>query len=154
VSIFGSLAAVMMSAPRVYFAMSRDGLFFKRFAEIHPRFGTPARAIVLQAMVASLLVGLGTFNQIIAYFIFITVLFIALTVAAVFILRRRDDQNRRLFLTVGYPLTPIIFLVLIAILLILLAASNPKQAFLGVLVVGVGLPVYWFINRERSKTEN
>ena len=151
VSIFGSLAAVMMSAPRVYFAMSRDRLFFKQVAELHPRFSTPARAIVLQAVLSCLLVALGTFNQIIAYFVFVTVLFVALTVAAVFILRRRDD-DRNLFRTVGYPLTPALFIVLVVILLFLLAATNPMQAFLGAIVVALGLPVYYFFLRRARLT--
>jgi basic amino acid/polyamine antiporter, APA family len=151
VSIFGSLAAVMMSAPRVYFAMSRDRLFFKHVAELHPRFSTPARAILLQAALSCLLVALGTFNQIIAYFVFVTVLFVALTVAAVFILPRRDD-DRNLFRTVGYPLTPALFIVLVVILLFLLAATNPKQAFLGASVVALGLPVYYFFLRRARLT--
>jgi APA family basic amino acid/polyamine antiporter len=151
VSIFGSLAAVMMSAPRVYFAMSRDRLFFKHVAELHPRFSTPARAIILQAILSCLLVALGTFNQIIAYFVFVTVLFVALTVAAVFILRRRDD-DRNLFRTVGYPLTPALFIVLVVILLFLLAATNPMQAFLGAIVVALGLPVYYFFLRRARLT--
>ena len=88
VSVLGSLAALIMTAPRVYYAMASDGLFFKTAASIHPRFGTPAAAIALQAALASLLIAIGTFQQIIAYFIFVTVIFIALTVAALFVFRR------------------------------------------------------------------
>src|SRR5882672_2031758 len=88
VAVMGSLAAVVMSAPRVYFAMARDGLFIPAAAAIHPRYGTPARAIVIQAVLASVLVLVGTFNTIISYFVFVVVIFIGLTVAALFILRR------------------------------------------------------------------
>jgi APA family basic amino acid/polyamine antiporter len=141
VAVLGSLAAVVMSAPRVYFAMARDGLFIPAAASIHPRFETPARAIALQAGLASLLAALGTFNEIVSYFIFVVVVFIALTVAALFVLRRREPV-RFGYLTPGYPVTPVIFLVLILLLLVLLGSNNPAQALLGVGVVALGLPVY------------
>jgi len=147
VSVLGSLTAIIMSAPRVYYAMAADGLFFKAAASIHPRFGTPARAIVLQAGLATGLIALGTFEQIIAYFIFVTVIFIALTVAALFVLRRRSKDSR--YRAPGYPVTPIIFLSLVAVLLVLLADHDPAQALMGVAVVGLGLPVYELIVRKR-----
>jgi len=148
VAVTGSLAAVIMSAPRVYFAMARDGLFIPAAAVIHSRYGTPARAITVQALLASLLVIVGTFNAIISYFVFVVVIFIALTVVALFILRRRAPE-RVGYRTPGYPLTPIIFLVLIGLLLFLLAGHNPLQAGLGVGVVGLGLPVYYLLYRKR-----
>jgi APA family basic amino acid/polyamine antiporter len=148
ISVLSSLAGLIMAAPRVYYAMARDKLFFKAAASIHPRFGTPARAIALQAVLASLLVTLGTFNQIIAYFIFVTVLFIALTVAAVYVLRRKPT-NKLSYKTPGYPATPLIFLALVALLLFLLAANNPQQAFWGVGVVALGWPVYHLVFRKR-----
>ena len=147
VSVLGSLAGLMMAAPRVYFAMACDGLFFKGAAHIHPRFGTPAIAISLQAGLASLLVVLGTFKQIIAYFIFVTVMFVALTVAATFVFRRRHLSEID-YKTLGYPLTPLVFLALVALLLSLLAAHNPVQAFLGVGVVALGWPVYHVVFRK------
>jgi APA family basic amino acid/polyamine antiporter len=141
ISVLGSMQAVIMSAPRVYYAMARDRLFFHSIASIHPRFGTPVRAIVLQGGLASLLVMLGTFNQIIAYFIFVTVIFIALTVAAVFVLRKKDPAAPA-YRAPGYPGSPIVFLVLICVLLFLLAANNPVQAFVGAGVVITGAFVY------------
>jgi APA family basic amino acid/polyamine antiporter len=148
VAVLGSLAAVVMSAPRVYFAMARDGLFIPAAAAIHPRYGTPARAIIIQATLASLLVLVGSFNTIISYFVFVVVIFIALTVAALFVLRRKAPQSI-VYRTPGYPLTPIIFLLLIALLLFLLGRHRPKQAILGVCVVALGLPVYYLMFRRR-----
>lgn len=148
IAVLGSLAGFMISAPRVYFAMGRDGLFFPGAASIHTRFGTPARAIALQAALAALLVLLGTFDQIISYFIFVVVIFIALTVAAIFILRHKAVIKSD-YLTPGYPLTPVLFLLLIFLLLVLLGTRNPKQAFLGIVVVASGLPVYYFVFRNR-----
>jgi APA family basic amino acid/polyamine antiporter len=148
VAVLGSLCAVVMSSPRVYFAMARDRLFIPAAAAIHPRYGTPARAIVIQASLASLLVLLGTFNTIISYFIFVVVIFIALTVIALFVLRRKLPGDLA-FRTPGYPATPIIFLVLITLMLFLLAGHNPAQAFLGIAVVALGLPAYYIIFRRK-----
>jgi basic amino acid/polyamine antiporter, APA family len=150
VAILGSLAALIMSGPRVYFAMARDGLFFPAAASLHPRFGTPARAIALQAVLASILVAAGSFNQIIGYFIFVVVIFIALTVAGLFLLRWKSSSQPG-YLTPGYPVTPFVFLLLVGVLLFLLGSSNPKQSLLGVGVVALGIPVYYvFFHREHG----
>lgn len=153
VTIAASLAALIMSAPRVYFAMARDGLFIPAAAALHQRFGTPARAIALHALLASLLVALGSFSQIISYFIFVVVIFVALTVAAVFLVRRRQTDGST-YQTPGYPITPIVFLLLAVVLLFLLGSNSPKQSFLGVGVVALGLPVYYLLfarSSDRSK---
>lgn len=149
VCALGSMAVYLMAAPRVYYAMARDGVFLKQVAEVHRRFLTPARAIALQAVLASLLVAVGTFEQIIAYFFFVTVIFIALTVAAVFVLRRKMRSSET-FRLPGYPFTPLFFLLLIAALLFLLAVGNPVQAFSGVGVVLLGIPVYQLLFRQKK----
>jgi basic amino acid/polyamine antiporter, APA family len=151
VAVLGSLVALLMALPRVYFAMARDGVFFRGVAAVHPRFGTPGRAIALQATLASVLVLLGTFNQILSYFVFITVLFVGLTVAGVFVLRRRDAAPA--YRTPGYPATPLFFLLLVALMLFLLAGHNPLQAALGAGIVGLGAPVYYFVFRRRITPE-
>lgn len=120
--------------------MADDGLFPRAAAALHPRFGTPARAILIQASLAALLVLLGTFDSIVAYFVFVTVLFIAATVIAVFLIGKRDAT----FSVPGYPWTPVVFLGLVAVLLVLLAVSAPRQAVLGLLVVAAALPVYHY----------
>jgi len=140
VAVLGSLLGLLMALPRVYYAMASDGVFFKGVAAVHPRFGTPARAIAIQAGIASLYVALGTFNQIIGYFVFVTVLFVGLTVAGLFRIRRRAPATS--YSTWGYPVTPALFLVLVAVLLFLLAGHNPLQAALGVGIVALGVPVY------------
>jgi basic amino acid/polyamine antiporter, APA family len=152
VAVLGSLAAVVMSAPRVYFAMARDGLFIPAVAEVDPRFGTPAFAIALQAALASLLVLAGSFNDIISYFVFVVIVFVGLTIVALFKLRRRNSEDVD-FLTPGYPLTPIIFLVLIVLMLVLLGGGNPMRALLGVAVVSLGLPFYLLVFRDKRFVE-
>ena len=152
VAVLGSLAAVVMSAPRVYFAMARDGVFIPSVAALHKRYETPARAIALQAVLASLLVVAGNFIEIVSYFIFVVVVFIALTIAALFKFRREAPDTVR-YLTPGYPVTPVVFLSMIVFLLVLLGGNNPTQAFLGVAVVALGLPVYLFLFRNKRLVE-
>ena len=134
VCVLGSLASFLTAAPRVYYAMARDGVFLRAAGVVHPRFGTPARAILVQVLLASVLVLLGNFDQIVAYFIFVTVLFVALTVAGVVPLRLAGGG--------GAKLAAGCFLLLAAVLLLLLAAHNPGQALLGTGVVALGWPVY------------
>jgi APA family basic amino acid/polyamine antiporter len=150
VAVLGSLAAVIMSAPRVYFAMARDGVFFPSVAVLHKRFETPARAIALQAVLASVLVVAGSFNEILSYFVFVVVVFIAFTVAALFKFRREDLESVR-YLSPGYPITPVVFLIMIVFTLVLLGGNNPKQALLGAGVVALGLPVYLLVFRNKWK---
>jgi APA family basic amino acid/polyamine antiporter len=135
VSILGSLASLMLAAPRVYYAMARDGIFFTWIAGLHPKFGTPWLAITLQAVMAALLALSGSFGQIVAYFVFVTVIFIALTVAAVFRLHRR-------------MLPATVFLALVSLLLVLVGSNNPKQALLGMAVVALGAPVYYIFKKK------
>lgn len=144
--VAGSMAALLMLSPRVYYAMARDGLFFRAVAEVHPRFGTPARAIAIQAILASLLVVLGTFSQIVAYFVFVAVVFLGLTVSGIF---RLDVFKRKGtgFCVLGYPYTPLAFLVLVGVMLFLLGWKSPVQALLGVFVVLVGVPAFRLVQK-------
>src|SRR6266852_2638174 len=103
ICLVGSLAALIISAPRVYYAMASDVLFFRAVARTHPRFGTPANAIAIQGSIASLLVLLGNFEQIISYAIFIVVFFLGMTVSGLFILRTRQHTDESVVLTPGFP---------------------------------------------------
>ena len=144
VSVLGSLAAVMLLSPRLYVALARDGLFPSRVARLHPRFGTPATAIALQAALAVLLVALGTFADIVAYFVFVTVAFIAASVAGLY----RLPQSGTGFRTPLRRLTPAVFVGLSVVLLALLVAGRPIQALLGIAVVALGAPVYAGLRRS------
>jgi len=142
VSVLGSLSALIMLLPRVYYTMARDGVFFSGVGQLHPRFGTPARAIAVQATVASVLILLGTFEEIVAYFVFVTVAFVGLTVAGVYVLDGRRAPGAAARRLPGYPVTPLVFLSLTALLLVLLGSSRPREAVIGALVVAAGAPVY------------
>jgi APA family basic amino acid/polyamine antiporter len=147
-SVLGSLFAFMTSAPRVYYAMARDGAMPGFAGRLDARTGAPARAVALQAGLAALLVALGTFDTVVAYFVFVTVAFLGLTVIGLFVLRRRagaPPAPAPLF-----PWTPAAFLASIALVLALLASARSRQALLGVVVVAAGLPVYRVLVRRRT----
>lgn len=145
--VLSSLAALIMAAPRVYYAMANDSLFLPAVARLHPRFGTPANAILVQASMASLLVMMGTFQQIIAYFIFVAVVFLGFAAAGLFRLRSRSPAAP--FLVPAYPLPVVAFLGMIAALLLLLAVHSPGEALLGTAVVLLGVPVYSIFGRKQ-----
>jgi basic amino acid/polyamine antiporter, APA family len=132
-TVLGSVASFVLMAPRVYQAMARDGTFPAALARLHPRWGTPVGAIALQAALACLVLALGSFNSIVAYFIFVTVAFVAAAVAGLFVLPARAGGRRP---------TAAIFLLLTAALLVLLAAGRPREAALGTAVVALGIPVH------------
>jgi len=136
VSGVGTLAAFMLAAPRLYLALAEDGLFPGSLARRHPSLRTPVRAIALQAGLASLLVTLGTFGEIVAYFIFATVGFIALSVAALWFLPRKE--LRVPFARLGGG----VFVALAAVLLVVLLLGRPVPALSGVAVVALGALVY------------
>lgn len=139
--VLGSLAAQIMASPRVYYAMGNDHGLFRGIARLHPSFETPARAIAIQAILASALVLLGSFNQIIAYFIFTAVVFIGLTVASLFRLPATPACSPR-------PLWAAwIFLALVLMLLLLIALKSPLQSLLGMCVVLAGAVGYSVFKR-------
>jgi APA family basic amino acid/polyamine antiporter len=151
ISILGTLFAHLMFSPRVYYAMARDGLFFKSFGEAHPRFNTPYRATLIQIILAGLLIVSGTFNDILGYFFFVVVLFLALTVIGLFKIHHREFSGYK---TLFYPWTPIFFLTITAVVLFLIGMQNIKQTLLGIAVVLLGIPVYHFVFKEKNTIQN
>lgn len=139
VSVLGTLFAYFTVSPRVYFAMAQDRLFFRSFGEPHARFGTLHRAVLIQIVLACVLILTGTFEQILSYFFFIVILFIALTVSGMFVLRRRPFTGYR---TPLYPVTPIMFLLMSAIVLLVVGTRNPFETLVGTGLVLLGVPVY------------
>jgi APA family basic amino acid/polyamine antiporter len=140
VSVAGSLAAVLMAFPRVYYAMARDGLFFAGVAAVDPRRGTPARAIAIQAALATALALTGTFTEILGYILVPTLIFLALCVGAIFVLRRRVADKLKLA-PPGYPISALVFLVPVLVVIVLQFLVNPVRASIGLCVVVLGVPV-------------
>jgi len=149
--VLGSLAAMIIASPRVYFAMAQDRLFFHAIARPHPRFGTPAGAIAILGILASVLVLARNFEQIVAYFFFVAIVFLGLTVAGLFVVRQRDSGAGPAVKTPGYPVTPVVFLAMMILLLVALAVRNPREAAVGCAVVLAGVPVYSVVRHKMKK---
>ncbi|MBT9332318.1 APC family permease [Paracidobacterium acidisoli] len=130
-SVLGGLLALTMAAPRVYYAMARDGEFFSVFGRLHPLFGTPANAILLQTCMALLILLFGAFDRILAYIIFSAVCFLALSVSTLF---RLKEPVRRWW----YPAAPIVFLFCAVVIALLILLHSPVPALVGVTVVLAG----------------
>ncbi len=145
VSVLGTLFAYLMVAPRVYYAMALDGVFFRSFGELHPRFGTPHRGTLIQMGLAALLIASGSFNEILGYFFFVIVLFVALVVAGLFRIRKTEFNG---YTTPFYPLTPIFFLTITAVVMVMIAMRSPLQTAVGVAIAIAGIPVYRFWIRD------
>jgi APA family basic amino acid/polyamine antiporter len=148
VSLAAGINAFTFAGPRVYFAMARDGAFFKSAAHIHPKFKTPAVSIGAQAAFAILLVLTGSLDALANYVGFAITLFLGLAVAAVFVLRAQDPDAPRPFKTLGYPFTPAIFVLASAAIVANAFYSDLRRTLIGAAIILAGIPVYYFFRRR------
>ena len=153
VSILGALNVVTMIGPRIYYAMARDGVFFKGLTRVHPTFATPTNAIMLQALWACVLILTGTFGTLFTYVSVIITLFSALTVGSVIVLRFKRPELKRPYKLWGYPVVPILFI--LAHLWIVWGSlmEKPRDSLWGVIIVSLGIPAYliWQTRLKRTK---
>jgi APA family basic amino acid/polyamine antiporter len=146
-SVVASALALLIMAPRLYVAMSGDGLFPSALATVNPRTQTPARATAVLAALASLFVFVGTFQQIVAFFMCTTLVFVALAAAALVIVRRRAVGEAP-FSSPGYPVTPVLFVLLVLSVVVLITINRPVQAFAGFAIILAGLPAHRMFARR------
>ncbi|MCX6560887.1 MAG: amino acid permease, partial [Candidatus Aminicenantes bacterium] len=150
-SILGAANQNMLTSPRVYYAMAQDGLFFKKVAEVHPKFLTPHISIIAITAWSIVLTLTGSFKQLFTYVIFGEWIFFGLTVASVIILRKKLPNLPRPYKTWGYPVTPIIFVlaaIYVAVGSLLSAFTN---ALAGLLIICLGIPAYLYWNGKLKK---
>jgi basic amino acid/polyamine antiporter, APA family len=143
VSMFSATNGLTLTSPRLYYSMARDRVFFAKLAEVHPRFGTPAFAIVVSSLWAMVLAAVGNFSQLLTYVIFVSWMFYALGAAAVFVYRHREPNASRPFRTPGYPVTPILFMVSALAIVINTIVNQPGRAIIGIGVALLGIPVFY-----------
>jgi APA family basic amino acid/polyamine antiporter len=148
-SVFGAMMGSILAAPRVYFAMARDRLLFQWVNQLHPRFGTPHRAIALQAIWASVLVLTGTYRQLFSRVIFTEWIFFALMAGGIFLLRRRPDY-RPAYRVWGYPWAPLVFVLASMAIVINRLIAIPFDSVAGLALVAAGIPVYYIWCRPRN----
>jgi APA family basic amino acid/polyamine antiporter len=151
-AVAGSLAAVMLGAPRVYLAMARDGLFSPRLLRFNDQRGTAVGGTLIQASLACVLVLLGNFNEILGFFVPGAVFFLGLSAAAVLFLPRPAADDPRVFRAPLHPLPILFFLVLIVAMLVLFAAGQPRETAIGAAIIALGIPVsYVLVSRPTPR---
>ena len=156
-STFGILNLYIMAAPRVYQAMADDNLFFKRFARLHPRYKTPSGPILLQAGWGIVLTLSGTYSQLLDYVVFGDWIFFALVVATLFVYRRDRHAGAGsdgAFRMPGYPLLPALFVLVSVFVVYSSVVSNPWNALVGAVLIGLGIPIYAFWKGKGSPAQS
>jgi APA family basic amino acid/polyamine antiporter len=144
ISLLGANNGFILTSARINYAMARDKLFFQQAAKVHPKFKSPANALVIQAMWASVLTFSGTYNQLITYIIFASWIFYAMSCAAVIILRKKRPEMKRPYKTPGYPYIPIIFILFAVFLTFNTILEAPRDAAVGAGIILAGLPLYFY----------
>jgi APA family basic amino acid/polyamine antiporter len=142
ISVCSAANAIILTAPRVFYAMASDGLFFRRLSEVHPRFGTPALAIAAMALWSMVLAATGTFEQLLTYVVFTAWIFYGLGALSVFVFRRTRPDVPRPFRVPGYPWTPALFVAAALGIVVSTLIGQPVRAAVGLAVVLAGLPAY------------
>lgn len=143
-STFGANNGMILGAPRIYYAMARDSLFFKSFGKVHPKSGAPVFSLLIQMVWSSTLVFLGAFDQLITYVLFASWFFYILCVMAVVVMRYKKPEMPRPYKTWGYPFTPLLFTGFALWLMVNTIIEDPKSALIGVFLIFSGLPIYFF----------
>ena len=151
ISIFGTISIYTMTAPRIYYAMAEDGIFFKQLAFVHPRWRTPVTAMAIQVVwaLAILLFFGGIFSEIITFVTFLDIAFMGLAGVSVFVFRKKMKATERPIRAWGYPFIPLIFVVISFAFAINTLLEKPAQALPGLILLGVGVGVYYLFKRKR-----
>jgi APA family basic amino acid/polyamine antiporter len=147
ISMFSAANSLMLSAPRVCYAMANDGLFFKSLARIHAKYETPALAVLAAGIWSAVLAATGTFEQLLTYVVFTGWIFYALAAASIFLYRRNAPNLERPYRVPGYPFTPILFVVAASALVLNTIITQPVRAGIGLGIVLLGAPAYLFWRR-------
>ena len=159
ISMFGAAHSNMVSGPRVFFAMANDKLFFEKVALVHPNFKSPYVSVVIQGLWAAILTLIvGTYSGLFTFVISASAIFYALTVGSIFILRKKYPDVERPYKVWGYPVAPIVFIVVVTAFVINAIVNTfmtePKNALLLVFIILVGFPAYFYWSRKMKNEGN
>lgn len=152
ISTFGTTNGTILSSARVYYAMARDGLFFKKLEDVHHKYRTPGVSILVQGIWASMIVMTGTFDQITDMLIFVSWIFYGLGAFGVIVLRRKMPQAERPYKVIGYPVLPILFVLFSAFFVIFSFKENIRNAVFGLILVVIGIPFYFYFRNKSTYT--
>ena len=150
VSTFGANNGFIFTCPRLYFAMAKEGLFFKWLAYVNPKYQTPIPSLIVQALLSCGLILSGTFDQLATYVVFASFFFYAMSAGAVIVLRKRNPDARRPYSTWGYPVTPVVFILFAMYLVGATIAENPIDATVGLGIILTGVPAYFYWKSRKS----
>ena len=151
ISGFGCCNGLILSGARVYYAMAKDGLFFRSVAKLHPAYKTPAVSLMVQMVWTCVLCISGSYGQLLDYIIFAVLVFYVLTIFGLFVLRRTHPEAERPYKAVGYPVLPAIYIVMALFIDVVLLRYKPQYTWPGLFIVLLGIPVY-YIWRPRTQT--
>jgi basic amino acid/polyamine antiporter, APA family len=155
ISTFGTIGIYTLSAPRIYYAMADDGLFFKSIAKVHPKFRTPVNAILIQSGWSILLLLFwGTLENLITYTVSVEWIFFTLAAAGIFIFRKKLKNTERPYKTFGYPVTPVIFIIINIWFIINIMINKPLHMAIGFCFLLLGVPVFLYFKRKNSEHVN
>jgi APA family basic amino acid/polyamine antiporter len=152
ISTFGCANGLLLSGARVYYAMSNDGLFFQSVGHLHPTYNTPSRSLIVQGVWTSILCISGTYGQLLDYIVFAVLIFYVLTIASVFILRKKRPGAARPYRAIGYPVLPALYIIAALFIDFVLLLYKPQYTWPGLTIVLVGIPVYIFWSRRSTTT--
>ncbi|NSW93392.1 MAG: amino acid permease [Bacteroidales bacterium] len=155
ISTVGTIGIYTLSAPRIYYAMAADGLFFKQIASVHPRFRTPVNAIIIQSVWSIvLLLFWGTLENLITYTVSIEWIFFTLAAAGIFIFRKKYKDRKRDYSAFGYPLTPIIFIIINTWFVINITINRPLHMGIGIFFLLLGVPAYIYFRKKNPSIKS
>jgi APA family basic amino acid/polyamine antiporter len=153
ISTIGTIGIYTLSAPRIYYAMASDGLFFKGIATVHPKFKTPLNAIILQSVWAIiLLLFWGTVENLITYTVSVEWIFFTLAAAGIYIFRKKLKEKERPYKTFGYPVTPAIFILINTWFIVNIMINKPLHMAVGIIFLLIGVPVYLYFKKKQTIT--
>ncbi len=148
VSTFGANNGFIFTSPRIYYAMAREGLFFKWLATIHPKYRTPIPSLIAQAVLSIAFILSGTYDQLITYVVFASWIFYAMSAGGVMILRKRSPALARPYKTWGYPMTPVVFILFALWLVTNAIMESPRDSLVGVGIILLGIPAYGYWRKQ------
>jgi APA family basic amino acid/polyamine antiporter len=153
ISSFGCNNGLILSGARVYYAMAKDGLFFRNVAKLHPKYKTPAVSLMVQMVWTCVLCISGSYGQLLDYIIFAVLVFYILTIVGLFVLRRTRPHAERPYKAVGYPVLPAIYIVMALFIDVVLLRYKPQFTWPGLIVVLLGIPVYYAWSRRSRRAD-
>ncbi|HEY1732280.1 MAG TPA: amino acid permease [Terriglobales bacterium] len=151
VSTFGCNNGLILAGARVYYAMAKDGLFFRSAAKLHPKYHTPAASLAMQCVWTCILCVSGSYGQLLDYIIFAVLVFYILTIAGLFVLRVKRPDEPRPYRAIGYPVLPAMYILIATFIDVVLLRYKPQYTWPGLIIVLLGIPVYFLWSRRNPQ---